>query len=237
MHFENKDGGFFVKHSPRQYYPTIGRAEAVPAQGSPSANVPTGAVLSVDEFTVFQTSEPVSIRATYGPFSTKQTVPARYIVPDPLDILPPTVNQKNPNNTAAPPTSSTGQSINSFLDAQELSSRHLDMSAHIVSPSVARDSPVLRVLFHAGSEVTGRRQISRHQRVCVMLHATFSGGGTSSGRMGAPRVTKPNPEMPAPNSVNQRGAVFLSYSVYVLFIMLYLVTEITTKFINKNESK
>lgn len=39
-------------------------------------------ILSVDRFTVVQQTQPVSIRASYGPFSTKQTVPARYIVPD-----------------------------------------------------------------------------------------------------------------------------------------------------------
>ena len=35
---------------------------------------------------------------------------------------------------------------------------------------------MLRVLFHAGSEATGRRQLllGRQQRVCVLLHATPS---------------------------------------------------------------
>lgn len=39
-------------------------------------------MLSFNRFTVVQANQPVSIRATYGPFSTKQTVPARYIVPE-----------------------------------------------------------------------------------------------------------------------------------------------------------
>lgn len=51
-----------------------------------------------------------------------------------------------------------------------------------MSPIIARDSPVLRVLFHAGSEATGRRQLllGRHQRVCVLLHVTPSPQPSSS---------------------------------------------------------
>ncbi|XP_011873522.1 PREDICTED: transmembrane protein 132D [Vollenhovia emeryi] len=182
VHFENKDGGFFLKHIPRQYYPARGTSDTIPALSTGASNSnnnnnnnnnnnaggtvpspPPGSVLSIDKFTVFQTSEPVSVRATYGPFSTKQTVPARYIVPDPLDALPGPETRRN--LTAA-----------TILDAQELGARHLDMSAHLVGNSVPRDSPVLRVLFHAGSEAGGRRQLlmARHQRVCVVLHASLA---------------------------------------------------------------
>lgn len=63
------------------------------------------------------------------------------------------------------------------------------MSAHLVGSSVPRDSPVLRVLFHAGSEAGGRRQLllARHQRVCVVLHASLatparSTAGRNNGR-------------------------------------------------------
>ncbi|XP_012251513.2 transmembrane protein 132E isoform X2 [Athalia rosae] len=164
VHFENKDGGFFLKHTPRQSYPAQLESIPVPPILAPGP-APPGSVLSIDTFTVFQTSEPASVRATYGPFSTKQTVPARYIVPDPLDALPGPETRRNLTSTTA------------LLDAQELSARHLDMSAHLVRPSIPRDSPVLRVLFHAGSEAGGRRQVllARHQRVCVVLHASLSG--------------------------------------------------------------
>lgn len=176
VHFENKDGGFFLKHIPRQYYPVRGDSISAisPSTGTLSNNggAPSpapGSVLSIDKFTVFQTSEPVSVRATYGPFSTKQTVPARYIVPDPLDALPGPETRRN--LTAA-----------TILDAQELGARHLDMSAHLVGNSVPRDSPVLRVLFHAGSEAGGRRQLllARHQRVCVVLHASLAAPSRST---------------------------------------------------------
>lgn len=163
VHFENKDGGFFLKHTPRQSYPAQPESVPVPPILAPGP-APPGSILSIDTFTVFQTSEPASVRATYGPFSTKQTVPARYIVPDPLDALPGPETRRNLTSTTA------------LLDAQELSARHLDMSAHLVRPSIPRDSPVLRVLFHAGSEAGGRRQVllARHQRVCVVLHASLS---------------------------------------------------------------
>ena len=38
------------------------------------------------------------------------------------------------------------------------------------------------MLFHTGSEATGRRQLllGRHQRVCVLLHASLNGGTGSS---------------------------------------------------------
>nr|XP_008197339.1 PREDICTED: transmembrane protein 132B isoform X2 [Tribolium castaneum] len=146
VHFENKDGGFFLKQSPRQHF------MPAPELNGPSST--NGSPLSTDRFTVFQSSQPISVRATYGPFSTKQTVPARYVVPDPL-----------PLNTTGP-----------AIDLQDLATHHLDMSAHIVRNEIPRDSPVLRVLFHTGTDPGGRRQIlltRHHQRVCIVLHATL----------------------------------------------------------------
>lgn len=75
VHFENKDGGFFLKHTPRQHFPAVADLSGL---GSREVAPDGSAVLSVDRFAVFQTSQPLSVRATYGPFSTKQTVPARY---------------------------------------------------------------------------------------------------------------------------------------------------------------
>lgn len=144
VHFESKDGGFFLKHSPRQFYPSnlrpelslspatsgggLGSGSSTPASSSAAAAAAAqgASVLSVDKFTVFQTSEPVSVRATYGPFSTKQTVPARYIVPDPLDVLPvPNFDSRKTNGS--------GLAGSALIDVQELGARHLDMSAHVVS--------------------------------------------------------------------------------------------------------
>lgn len=186
VHFENKDGGFFLKHVPRQYYSAV--ADLAGASGSigsssgsrgggfpglsPAGNIgASSSVLSVDRFTVFQTSQPISIRATYGPFSTKQTVPARYIVPDPLDSLP---LPEKPHLHASNSSTATS-SILLDMDLTASVSHHLDMSAHVVRTEIPRDSPVLRVLFHTGSDPGGRRQLlmRNHQRVCIVLHATL----------------------------------------------------------------
>lgn len=62
------------------------------------------------------------------------------------------------------------------IDLQDQATHHLDMSAHIVRNEVPRDSPVLRVLFHTGTDPGGRRQVllaRHHQRVCIVLHATM----------------------------------------------------------------
>lgn len=169
MHFENKDGGFFLKHTPRQYYSAVADLAAgqdVKDQTPRTTLGSSSSILSIDRFTVFQTSQPISVRATYGPFSTKQTVPARYIVPDPLDSLPLPDNTRNVS-------SSSSSSVLVDMDLAASSSHNLDMSAHLVRNEIPRDSPVLRVLFHTGSDPGGRRQLNHHQRVCIILHAAM----------------------------------------------------------------
>lgn len=150
VHFESPDAGFFLKHSARQ---TMGSllAEQVTRSSQDS-------VLSVDRFTVVQTSQPVSIRASYGPFSTKQTVPARYIVPDMEMSQPEPLSQQHVQNATA-----------ALLDLQQ-SNVHLDISAHLVRNTIPRDSPVVRVLFHAGADPSGHLQ---RQKICVLLHVAM----------------------------------------------------------------
>lgn len=82
VHFESADSGFFLKHSKQPpVAPEISTTHSSLLPPLKSRNS-YDSVLSVDRFTVVQTTQAVSIRASYGPFSTKQTVPARYIVPD-----------------------------------------------------------------------------------------------------------------------------------------------------------
>lgn len=144
VHFENKDSGFFLKHTARW------NGAGPPPE--PAGAAPPGALLSLDRFTVLQGSAPASVRATYGPFSTKQTVPARYAVPDPLE--PPRRNA-------------------SLFELQEATAHRLDVSAHLVFRELPRDAPVLRVLFHTGGEGGARRAAGRPRRVCITLHATL----------------------------------------------------------------
>ncbi|XP_072943476.1 transmembrane protein 132E isoform X1 [Epargyreus clarus] len=144
VHFENKDSGFFLKHTARW------NGAGPPPE--PMGTALPGALLSLDRFTVLQGSAPASVRATYGPFSTKQTVPARYAVPDPLE--PPRRNA-------------------TLLELQDATAHRLDVSAHLVFRELPRDAPVLRVLFHTGGEGGTRRAATRPRRVCITLHASL----------------------------------------------------------------
>lgn len=56
---------------------------------------------------------------------------------------------------------------------------HLDISAHLVRGSVSQDSPVLRVLFHAGADPGGHLQ---RQKVCVLLHVAMANEQPLKGR-------------------------------------------------------
>lgn len=96
---------------------------------------------SVNKFKLFQTSDPVSIRATYGPFSTKKTVLAKYIVPNSLNALPSLdskkINESNLINSA-------------LLEVKELNALHLDMymSAYIVIKENRKSIYLIKNLIH-----------------------------------------------------------------------------------------
>lgn len=169
VHFEAPDSGFFLKHSPRQSVADISSSQS-PRNGLKTTLSSQEAVLSIDKFTVVQTTQPVSIRASYGPFSTKQTVPARYIVPDVAEATADSIHQ----------TVTTSQNATqALLDLQQQSNVHLDISAHLVRSTIPRDSPVLRVLFHAGADPGGHLQ---RQKICVLLHVSMMNKQPLKGR-------------------------------------------------------
>lgn len=182
VHFENKEGGFFLKHSgstrqPQQPaqpslqtqqipQPFLGFDEIDGIASSGGAGVGgDNSVLSIDRFTVFQSSHPVSVRAVYGPFSTKQTVPARYIVPDP----PPP-----PSSLSTAAAAGNGSALGEGAPNDPLANgRRLEVSAHLVNHEIARDSPVLRVLFHTSGVDRSARKFGKQQAVCVVLHVAY----------------------------------------------------------------
>lgn len=217
VHFEAPDSGFFLKHSPRQSVSDVTSSQ--PSRSSSKS--PSDTVLSVDKFTVVQTMQPVSIRASYGPFSTKQTVPARYIVPD---ISEATSESSHPTVTTSQNATQT------LLDLQQQSNIHLDISAHLVRSTIPRDSPVLRVLFHAGADPGGHLQ---RQKICVLLHVSMNNKTPLKGRcipegedgVCVAEVVVPSnwwPAMPPPNREGQpitpqktpQRFVQVSYSVF-----------------------
>ncbi|EDX00985.2 transmembrane protein 132E isoform X1 [Drosophila yakuba] len=162
VHFEAPDSGFFLKHARQPpVTPEIANVQTSSAVPPLRQRSTYDSVLSLDRFTVVETTQPVSIRASYGPFSTKQTVPARYIVPDTMD-------------------SQSGDYMNNatLLELQQ-PNMHLDISAHLVRSSVSQDAPVLRVLFHAGADPGGHLQ---RQKVCVLLHVAMGSEQPLKGR-------------------------------------------------------
>ncbi|EDX17236.1 GD16787 [Drosophila simulans] len=162
VHFEAPDSGFFLKHARQPpVTPEIANVQTSSAVPPLRQRSSYDSVLSLDRFTVVETTQPVSIRASYGPFSTKQTVPARYIVPDTMD-------------------SQSGDYMNNatLLELQQ-PNMHLDISAHLVRSSVSQDAPVLRVLFHAGADPGGHLQ---RQKVCVLLHVAMGSEQPLKGR-------------------------------------------------------
>ncbi|OXA52948.1 hypothetical protein Fcan01_12010 [Folsomia candida] len=179
MHFEPKDGGFFLRSPQAGSTSTSATSSASSSEDfSPTDSEyggPDPAVLKTEHFTVLPSSQPVSIRVMYGPFSTKQTVPIRLLVPDPLD--------------------GGGMGSNgSYGGGEPEMMPPLDLSAHIVTPTVPKDTPILRVLFHAGQTAfglpitpqnpsRGTRQQSgnagsrRHRtRLCLVASATKGPG-------------------------------------------------------------
>lgn len=196
VHFDNPDGGFFVRHpvgsgtgNGRQQQQMVsgndddddGVGGGVGGGGSGNG----GAVLSVDRFTVLQDVPQTSIRATYGPFSTKQTVPSRYLIPDPSSAG---MSGGGGNGTGS---LSSGSSSSIATAAVDISS--MDVSAHLVQKRVYRENPVVRTLFHVGYSVirsqsaasgltplssadkpSGLRS-SSYGKLCAVTKATFEG--------------------------------------------------------------
>ncbi|CAL4069120.1 unnamed protein product [Meganyctiphanes norvegica] len=136
LHFQNPDSGFFLR--PEESV-TLNEGVGV-TQGD------DGGVLDVERFTVLDPTRPALIRATYGPFSTKQTVPARYVLPEFPDDEP--FNVTDPQHHLPP------------------QAHQLEVSAHLVTTEITRAQPTLRVLVHGAG---ARGHHSPH--VCVTVIA------------------------------------------------------------------
>lgn len=164
MHFEPKEGGFFIR--PPSTPASMTSASSTSSSTSDELDLKELdsfadlSTVTTEHFTVLPSSQPVSIRVLYGPFSTKQSVPVRLLVPDPLD------SPGGPNGTGG------------YSDPEMIPP--LDLSAHIVTPTVPKDSPILRVLFHAGQTAFGlpittqANSRGNRQQVCAtFLCSTF----------------------------------------------------------------
>ena len=110
--------------------------------GAATTQSPRGELGHTRRFTVLQTGQMVGLRGSYGPFLSRQTVPLALALPD---------------------------LTNSSLEPG-LKPHLMDLSAHLVTREVRKDSPVLRVLFH-----TGQRAFTSKKKpaVCILLTATL----------------------------------------------------------------
>ena len=144
IHFDDAASGFFLhtEDDPVPSVPSVlGAATTTPVPGS--------ATTHERPFTVLQNGHLVGLRAAYGPFLSRQTVPASLALPD-----------LSGNATVEP----------------GLQPHLLDLSAHLVTREVRKDSPVLRVLFH-----TGQRGFSAKKKssVCILLNAALGNRSVS----------------------------------------------------------
>jgi len=165
VHFDNPDGGFFVRH-PIGGGPGNNRQQQQLGGGDNDDNdddAGSGAVLSVDRFTVLQDVPQTSIRASYGPFSTKQTVPSRYLIPDP--------------NSSGMSSGVNGSGLSAgYSSTVDISS--MDVSAHLVQRRVYRENPVVRTLFHVGYSVVRSQSGSGPPPSIPLSAADATGGGS-----------------------------------------------------------
>ena len=142
VHFDDVSAGFFLEtETDPGPSSVLGPASTT---SSPSHPGQTRA------FTLLQTGHLTTIKASYGPFVSRQTVPRPHGVPDVATVT------------------------NASLDLG-LQPHLLDLSAHLVTREVRKDSPVLRVLFHTGQRAPAKKKNS----VCILLTATLGNRSVS----------------------------------------------------------
>ena len=146
MHFDKPESGFFTQELP------LTDATLLKVKDE-SKGPKEDEVLSSHRFTVVQPDEPATLTASYGPFTTKQTIPAKYVVLRPEDF--------DPDNSSKSPLSYDKEPTN------------IDISAHLITPHVYRDNPVLRVLFHTGRSLMSleKQRSPWVEKLCVNLMA------------------------------------------------------------------
>ncbi|TRY70776.1 hypothetical protein TCAL_10024 [Tigriopus californicus] len=149
VHFDDPAAGFFLRERHHAYSPPT----SIQQGAGPTTSIVLGMgggrssksshkmktfkeVIHSERFTMIGKSEPTTIRAEYGPFQTSQTLPAQFVLPDPIEMY-----SISPKETKRPATS------NLITDFKP---HPLDLSAHFVTQEVPKDRPTLRVLFHLG---------------------------------------------------------------------------------------
>lgn len=119
-----------------------------PAPPDSLAEDQDGAQVNVDKFTLLKNTSPggsTTIKAQYGPFSARQTIPSTGLFNFVTDRVPSL--EQNSSSEAQETSHSSGFSEKLFQASS-------DISAHLVVNELRRDNPVLKVLFHTASAIS-----------------------------------------------------------------------------------
>jgi len=172
VHFEDATSGYFIKESatattksldvldiaksesPTRLIARSGDGSNLGEEGGTSPAPHTLGIHEESKFTVLRSSQLVSLKASYGPFLSRQTVPASNAIPELTE------NTNSSHNVLQ--SDSVG----------DLKPHLLELSAHIVTKEVRKDQPVLRVLFHSGQR--GFRGQNKRHSVCLVLSAVLN---------------------------------------------------------------
>ena len=87
-------------------------------------------------FTVLKSARPVTLRAEYGPFMTRQTVPTQYFVPNLSSSKISSGNPSKEDTTSSGKAHSDQQQSSSVIT--DFKSHQMDLSAHLVTKEVIK---------------------------------------------------------------------------------------------------
>merc|ERR1712223_698790 len=174
-----------------------------------------GDILRSESFTVVQSSQPVTVRAEYGPFETSQMVPTQYLVPD-LMLAEQDETEQEPGKPGHGEKQKQQQSQPRLALITDFEPHQLDLSAHLVTNEVPKDNPVLRVLFHT----TNYHNIGHNAQICIVLTASMeanNGNGRNKKNIKTTLLKDKRPGPKTTSSAFKRGQKRMSVSQVCAF--------------------
>ena len=93
-------------------------------------------IISFCRFTVLKSARPVTLRAEYGPFMTRQTVPTQYFVPNLSSSKMYSDNPSKEDTTSSEKANLKLQQSSSVIT--DFKSHQMDLSAHLVTKEVIK---------------------------------------------------------------------------------------------------
>lgn len=145
---DHRDAGFFLRFPPSS------------ESRNPSLDSSTS-----EKFTLLYPSSSVTVRASYGPFSVKQTVLPALLTPSSSTFTTNITDDADQWEPSGVLTSGSQSPI----------STDLEISAHLVTHEIQRDRPVLRVLFHSNrvADPKPHQHVEDKGAYCVALYVHY----------------------------------------------------------------